>query len=1112
MQLKKEQATAINHNEGNILISASAGSGKTFVMIQRLIRLIIEKRATVKEILAVTFTEAAALEMKEKLKNELTAEIEKGRVELTEELFSVATADICTLHAFCSRLIRKYFFALEISPDYSVADQTVAESLKREAIDNVFKKFYDLGEPWFENLVERYRTNRRDEALKNSIISISEFISSEENPELFLSNCLSTYKKENFNSVLEKYKDVIDVTLDEYLNCLIDAEAQFSGVGFEKGATFARELYEDILSAKTQDIYHFKTLDGYKKDVFRNKIPDSLESAKAMSVLVRDGFVKLIKRVNAHIHDRKTDERIFASLYSDTQDMITVINAYEKEYAGLKRDENLLDFNDLERFTLKLLQDEKIAEEIKNSYKFVFIDEYQDTNGVQESIVSKITKDNLFMVGDVKQSIYGFRGCRPEIFINKFDKMAKENETVLRLNCNFRSAKAVIDMVNAIFSYSMTKEFYGSDYAVDSMLVGGGIYPEDKTGRAELHILNGKTERTSIVESPRIYNVKEEFLKTKEGDSVNDVSLLVGELIRKELGKTYYDFKEKREKSVTYADIAILTRNRNTEYVSGLVGGLIRQGLPVASEVKHNVCDYPEVCLLINALKLIDCFNQDVPLVTVMKSPIGNFTEEELSHIAYHYASESKDTEKFFYKAFLFYKETAEDGELKEKVKSFYEYFGRIRFLADFIGAKGVLEQVILDSDLENCYLASGLGENKVKRVRKFLFEAQNGNASLTVKEFLKKIELSSSGFELSMTAEENTVKVTTIHASKGLEYPVVIVCGLELMSRGDDVSGTFVKDREYGFALKYFDDDERRTYETPVRGLIAEKSAIATMKEELRLFYVATTRAKYSLHLTYKCSKDSRRNRFVGAERFIHYIPKNLPASVWDKETLEFYATTTEKRKVLVGKASEEEAEKMKKNFGFGYGFLTDVTLPLKTSVTEINKQGVVIKAAALVEEAVTDNEKGNVAHKVLELFDFTSGEEFYSQVEKMPIDKGDLEKIDLTKIKSAITGAPFSELKRKDIYKEQPFIVSAPASEVLGANSKENVLVQGIIDLLVIDGDTAKVIDYKYSKHGGKVLKERYKKQLDFYARAVGEVLGKTVTEKIIVNLLSGERVSID
>ena len=1114
MELKKEQLEAINHNEGNVLISASAGSGKTFVMIQRLIRLIIEKRATVKEILAVTFTEAAAHEMKEKLKKELARQIELGQEGLYTELSDVATADICTLHSFCARLLRKYFFIANISPDFAVADQTVSDALKSQAVDLTFKKYYQAKDKWFLTAVERHRVGRRDLEFKKAIISMSEYLKSEAHPEKFIENTIALYKKENFENVALDYKNIINQTLDSLINCLEEALGALSSV--EKAKTFTEELLSDVRLAKDNDLYYFKELDGYKKDLFRNKIPKELESAKALAVFARDAFVSLIKRVNLHLNDKKLDEENFSYLLEDAENIFGVLKEYEKNYAKLKAEENLLDFNDLERYTLKLLEDSEVCAEIKSAYKYVFIDEYQDTNDVQEEIMTKITLDNLFMVGDVKQSIYGFRGCKPEIFSEKFERMERANEKVIRLNCNFRSAKAVIDMVNAIFSYSMTKEFYGNDYAVSSMLTAGGIYPEDKNGRAEMHVLLGKTERSSESEKPRIYDLKEELNKL-EKDDVSAVSLLVGEIIKKELGKTYFDVSSGEEKVVNYSDIAILTRNRNTEYVSALVSGLIRQGLPVASEVSHSVLDYPEVQLLINAVKLLDCFYQDIPLVSVMKSPIGNFTEEELARIVLFFA-ESGKRQKFFHEAFSYYLENA-DGELFEKVKNFYEYISEIRFLADFIGAKGALEQIILDSDYENCILASGLGENKLKRVRKFLCEAENQGNSYTVKEFLNKITLSSKAFELSMTAEENTIKITTIHSSKGLEYPVVIVCGLENKSRGEETKGIFLKDRKYGFAFKCYDDENRTAYETLVRGMIVERNAISTMKEELRLFYVATTRAKYSLHLTYKCSKDYRRDRFVGAERFINYIPISIPATTWDLEELAFSALRPEKRTVLIGKADEEKVSEMLNNFAFSYAHGEDTTLPLKTSVTEINtaSEGKFVPAMPFVQtNESTDDKKGTLAHKVLELFDFNSNMDFSAQVNEMissnMLKAEELKEISLEKIEKAISGGLLKEIKGKEIYKEQPFILSAPANTILDKNTAEEVLVQGIIDLLVIDKDTAKVIDYKYSKHGADTLKTRYEKQLNLYARAVSQILGKKVTDKIIINLLSGERVYID
>lgn len=1114
MEIKKEQLEAINHRYGNALVSASAGSGKTFVMIQRIISLIAQRKADINQILCVTFTDMAAREMKEKMRKAFAEKVADGQTFLAEQLMDIATADVSTLHSFCSKLIRIYFYSLGISPDFKVLEEKTAQEYKNQAIQTTFKKFYDKKEDWFLKLVKRYREKRKDLSLKEKIIKASEFLMSEEDTDKFLEKSINVYSQGNFKKVLTDYKKIIDGKLERMANHLKETERVFALENHEVGSKFSRELLDAVNSVRAEkDVYEIKKYASFGKDMFRKAVPANLESAKRTLANVKSQFVSLIKRVNSFLASREEDEKNFYSLKGDTEKFITVLKAYQEEYQNIKIEENSLDFNDLERYALKLLEDQNVLEEIKSKYKYIFIDEYQDVNSVQEKILSKISTDNLFMVGDVKQSIYGFRGSLPEIFTDKLKNMKLRGEKTVALNHNFRSAQNVLDAVNSIFSYSMTKEYYGSDYLNESMLISGGKYPAEKTGRAEVHFLQGGTKRNTEEEKPRIYDVSKEYGENKK-ENENLTALLIGEIIRKELTKTYFDVSSGKELPVKYGDIVLLTRNRDNSYVSGIITGLDRQGIPTSSEVKHNVCEFGEVKLLTHVLNLIDCFKQDVALVAVMKSPVGNFTEEELATIVAYYFDAQKRRAKNFYLAVDYYVESVKD-ELAQKIKDFYSYFSELRFIADFKGAYGALDKVISDCGYENVLLASRLGEQKVKRVRKFLAESKNSGVSYTVKEFLRKVKLSPKSFELSISAKENAVRVMTIHASKGLEFPVVIVCGLEKAEKLDNVKEDIAKDREYGFSLLSYDDERKTKSSTLIRGILAEKTIEQTMKEELRLFYVATTRAKYSLHLTFVAKKDERSDEFTGAERYVNYVPKSLPVSVWQEELLAFSALTDKKRKVLIGKCERETIDKIQKRVGFDYPNSVDVTLPLKTSVTKANKTE--IEPVFVVDDAVdkTDNERGNVAHKILEHIDFSSTQSNLEQI-KLMIEKGiitneEIHKINLEKVLSSLNCEVFDEIKNMQTFREKVFLVNAPAKLVTDIDTDENVLLQGVIDLLCIDGEKAIIIDYKYSKASKETLIKRYSKQLELYSYAVEKVLKKNVERKVIVNVLSGEQVEI-
>ena len=1119
-RLTDEQKRVVEHDDGNILVTASAGSGKTHTMIQRVIRLVTEGKASVKEILAVTFTEMAALEMKDKLKSALQDVAEENCGLIAEQINDVATADISTLHSFCGKLIRTYFFKVGLSPDFKICDQTQSDILKNESIDLTFKHFYDLGEEWFYTLVDRYARGRMDGALKELVLKAHEFCSSEADPSALLSKHENNYSKSGYEEIKARYKGYLDKQLRLIKRDALIAKNAFSKDALLKSTALADSIINDLdMLLGSADLGVLKEYNGFSLRMdFDRKLTEGQQEYKALLNDCKARLNGVIERFRECYLLDPCDDNALAEYYSDTENFIKVLNEFDKNYTKAKREENLLDFNDLERFTLEILSDEQIAEDIRGKYKYVFVDECQDTNGVQDKIISTISNNNLFMVGDVKQSIYGFRGCRPEIFAKKSAQMEEEGQTVVRLNDNFRSAKAVVDTVNSIFDFCMTEEFFGEEYSQTSRLKFGGVYPETANGRTEFSYLHTAAKKKNE-EVPRVYDLLDD--KGAEFDEQTaSVASLVTEIINDELGKTYYDAKEKKEKQVKYGDITILTRSRKSQYVQNLVKGLKRHGIPVASEVRENVCDYPEIAMLVNALKLIDCFCSDIPLVSTLRGPIGNFTDEELMDVALFFQKlENKERDKSsgFYQAFEYYLKNA-DTPLKDRLKEFKTYVDELRFLSDFIGARGVLQKLVLDKDLEGCFYAQRNGKAKVGRLRRFISATSDGGRVLPVKEFLAKTEDSAEAFGFTDSVEEDTVRLMTIHASKGLEFPVVIVCGLEKVLNNSEENEPILFSREFGFALKGFDDKDRMSRETVLRGLIKEMVAEERVREEMRLFYVATTRATYSLRLTYCGKKENRSLVFSGADRFMDFIPKKLPITVLEEEQLSFSDLSRGTRKVLIANPDTDAEGRMREAFAYRYPHLLDTALPLKTSVTKANEQAKdedAPKTVVLFDEQDTSKELGITAHKILELYDFGNTKTFEEQVEQM-LQSGQLlaeevARLDLTRIKDALNDKVFDGLKESELYREKNFLVQVPARLVMDVDTDEPVLVQGVIDLLCIDKDGAKIIDYKYSRHSANALISRYKKQLDLYAYAVEKVLGVPIKERRLVNLYTGQTVKI-
>nr|MBO4517856.1 UvrD-helicase domain-containing protein [Clostridia bacterium] len=1112
--LKPEQLKAINHDDGDILVSASAGSGKTFVMIKRIIRLVSENKAKVDEILAATFTEAAAADMKIKLKRALTEEIENGNRALAAELNKIATADICTLHAFCARLIRTYFFAAGVAPDFKVIDESDSAALKAESVEDTFRAFYTESDAGFLKLIERYRVKRKDDGVRRVITDIYDFCNSETEPQKILFAFKDNYTAAGAEKFEKYYAERLQNAAAKLYAELLGLKSDCERVGYTAGAKQAGEFYDMVSEIKSGGINACKNITSRAlPQIIRQNPPDGyaylkdgLKAAKAQ-----------IKALCEYSAGAAIDKDILPVLYESSETLARVVLRFAEIYAEKKRESNALDFSDLERFALKALKDESVKAAVRKKYKYVFVDEYQDVNGVQEEIISAVANGNLFMVGDEKQSIYGFRGCRSEIFENKEKTLNAQGGTTVRLNYNFRSAEKVIDFVNKVFDFCYIEKYTGRSYKAGARLSGGGIYPENATGRAELHLLKKEKSAKTESESPRLYNILDRITDGEEKEAAH-IANLVSDIIDEELTKEYYDIKDKVFKRVRLSDVAVLTRTGDTAFVKGIVEGLNGHGIRVVSSVSQNVCDFPEIKTLINALKLIDCFLQDAPLCGTLLSVIGGFSEEDLTDIAIYYADAGG--RGGFSDAFGYYIENA-DTPLKDRLSDFKTRFERLRYLADFKGAKGVLDIMIAESGYENYLLCENDGEEKLRRLYRFLSETVSGGKTRTVGEFLRRIETAPKAFETLFGGEEDAVNVMTIHSSKGLEFPVVIVCGLEKpFSRKDEIRPVLT-DRDLGIFEKYYDDEMRTALSTGYREAVKLKSRETAVKEEMRLFYVALTRAQYSLHLIAEKSEDIRKKEFdfnfTENASFWDFIPADMPLTQHLPTGFGLSGVKRRGRQILVGKPDRVKAEKMVKDFAYSYPHLAATVLPLKNSVSaaiKAGRQDFYPVYSLFSTENGTDAERGTIAHRIMENYRF-GGESFEIQIGTM-IDGGvlsaeDAAKIDADRMKKVISSGVFDGLTDKTLYREQDFIVNIPANLILDTDCTEEVLLQGVIDLLAVSQSGAEIIDYKYSALNAESLKLKYRKQLELYAYAVEKSLGVKVIKKTLVNILTGETAQV-
>ena len=1088
MELKEEQKRVVFHDEGDLLVSASAGSGKTFTVIRRLIRLIVEGKARVGEILAVTFTEKAAAEMKAKLQNALAEAIAAGNTGLKEQFGEVYTADICTVHAFCGRLLRKYFFEAGLSPDFEIADEVQAGELRDGALSALFEELYVAEDEAFLLLVSRHTRRRKDGELKETVLSLYDFARSEADPAAALKEAVRQYAEERGGFYFDELEKDIRRRCAAYARPFGEYAAQFSALGEEKLASYAARLASMAESgAKSRE-----GLPSLPSKCLTEEGAALKEELRAE----REAYFKAMGEYAA-LGEREEEISKFAACGAHTAALVDLTEKFAARYAAEKREQNLLDFADLEHFALALLKNERVRADVRGRYKYVFADEYQDTNGVQEALLAGVSGGNLFMVGDLKQSIYAFRGCNPALFEKKEEALA-ESGGVMYLNRNFRSAPAVLDGVNEIFDYCMKKDFSGVDYAGTSRLRTGGGYKEH-AGRFSFDVLRRAEKEEESAADPKVYDVLEHPAGAGEDFAEAD---FIADLIEEEIGKPYFDVETGEERGVEYGDIAVLVRSRNA-FTERLVRRLVFRGIPVDAE-SGGVKESAEIRALIDALRLADNRKQDIPLCSALKN-LYSFSDEDLAKIRL-YANEKLRGERdvSFVKACECCMRG--EGELSARLGEAAAAFGRLALYGAHAGAGAFLRAVLGETALERRIAASPAGARKLKNVERFLAEADA--AGCTVREFLRRIDSAGAELQMSEAAGENAVKVLTVHASKGLEYPVVFVAGTDKSFNFADSRARIVKKRGYGFAVPFYDEEKKTVADTVFGKYLKKEVRAETVREEMRLFYVALTRAKYSLHVVGTGRAGEKPPEEAGC--FAHFLPRGLAAN--ERAEILRDGAAPRREKVIVDGGDGELAAMIRRNLDFVYPYAADCVLPLKTSVTAeaAAEDGDDYNYLDLEEE--TSSERGTAMHKFLEHYRFDGADaesELSRQLAEGLLSAEDAALLDMRALKRLLAGDVFGMLGGYALYKERWFMINVPAA-VIGKEGS-GIMLQGIVDLLAVKDGEAIIVDYKYSAKDADSLVRAYRKQLSLYKYAVESALGLKVKAAYLVSLAEAKALAV-
>lgn len=1133
----EEQREAVYAPVSNILITAAAGAGKTQVLTGRILNRIIEG-ADITRMLVVTFTNAAAAEMKGRIMAALSDYLAEHpeNAHIRNQLMCMPSASIQTIHSFCLDMIRNNFFKLNIKPDFKICDGAEGDMLCAEAMEMMLAQLYEEGGENFLAFADSFSNVYGDKNITEMVMELFKFSESMPHPERWLleqRDIYETITEENFESsscaviikeyvkrVLERGKDSLDGARK-----MCTAENGLEGYG----AMLTRDIeaIDEVLSKENWD--KMSTAASEFGFMARKSVKDCDEEIKEIVVATRDGVKKSIEdALELMVYSVSENVFLIKNNRKTVEGLIEATKCFKKHLENLKEEKNVLDFNDIEHFCIKLLEDDEISSERKKFYDEIYVDEYQDSNPSQEYIFRKISGDdigkpNRFMVGDVKQSIYGFRHTSPRLFLEKKDtyKFGDEKNRKIVLGRNFRSSENIIDFINTVCEKIMCREIGGVDYDDEEKLVFQAPYPKKHTD-AEIDVIYSDEKMDA---NGKIY-AEANFIAAK---------------IQKLVNETVYDVKTGEEKRVSYSDITVLMRSvRDAAPVFEKV--FERYGIPIFVDSDAAYFDSTESKTILSLLTIIDNPLNDIPLISVMRSPVGGFDENELAEIKTAHKNEN------------FYNDVkceAEAGKYSEKCSEFLSMLEKMRKYSKYMPVNELLEKVIYETGYYDAVCAMAGADVRIENINQIVesarkYEDASYRGLYNFINYINSVKASGGKMgEAKVSCEgQNAVRVMSIHKSKGLEFPVVFLarCGKRMNTQNQN--GALVLHTDCPIGLKYADAEKKIVYDTPLRQ--AAKIAIAQdeLSEEIRILYVALTRAKERIIIT-GCvdKKDDAENKskidasalengkFIEKHTYLEYF---LAVAAFcgkvGKEGISvsyINADSTEMEQEEAEAEIEFSADTVKlieENLSYEYGGGHLWEIPSKLTVTEMKRlqehqvfdaqllyTDIDMKVPVFMEEEKKSGAKlGQLIHFVMQNIDISlqsiaEVDNFVnSLVSKGILTMAEGETVDRKKISDFLSSDICALMRKADkIYREEPFAILVPASSVTGKSEdfSEQIMVQGIIDCYFMIGDEIYLLDYKTDrKCNREYIINHYKKQLEIYAFALEKKYFRKIFKKFI------------
>lgn len=1121
-----EQREVLDSQGKNLIVSASAGSGKTTVMIQKIIEDIDLRGVDLKKILVVTYTSASADEMKQKLANALYDRAGENP-NCIRQIDDLATADISTIHSFFQKIIKRYFNAIDINPDFSIADESLIKKFEEKALELAIDDFGEHYPEKLEKVMDIFGKSRNDKTLKKLILKLNTFLKSLESPKEWQENiATSLYNLDTENNPAFK---IVNNKLFETSRFFVEKFRSLQRRCQNLGLDYFVDVCNGYLSmfegTKRASKYFFENIINF------NNLPDGKlkkekqfpNETKELEDLVKASkkYCEKIKKWNFTFLVVEKSMKVMPEIIHTLLDLT---NLYRQKFSDVKTKANTMDYDDLEKYMLEILQHENIRNEIIESYSSIYVDEYQDANRVQEKIFRLICKpNNRFMVGDVKQSIYRFRQAEPDIFLENQAFFAKDPQSDVKfLNCNFRSEKSILDFVNIIFGEIMTKKTAKIDYKNTSNLDGQAKYQKvEELSPVEIVVLR-KTKEEKKPEPTEIYRMSKHKNSQKNYTTAELEAFVVASKIRDILGKKIYIPSQGVEKNIEFSDITILLKGRGS-YLAEFCSVLSKFQIPIYANTNKPLYDDSDIQILLNLLTLCVNENNDIELVAVLHSVFGNLSFNELAKIRLA----CEDKKATFYQCAKAYNK---DDEIAVKLKAFFNMLSELRLKIKFTGIFYALNKVINKYNFNSYLLAKSDGLEKVEKVKKFLNDFLTNNFDNNLIDFIdyamrNKDDIKSPNFANG----ENCVNVTTIHSSKGLEFPIVFLvnAGQDLNKEPDEKSVQF--NAKLGIGLNFFDFDKREKSNSVVLEAILNQNQDENFAEKLRLLYVALTRPKNHLIVVGTAKKAfekitsdfdvMRQNSYLNL--IINSLSKEEIAKINngesvknEKYSVEVIDDKTEvdfmevlEKRVIPPLDDAEKMDKILKYFHFKYPHPTDITS--KNSVSSILKAESPYVSSNASPQSLLSNEHnpisfsdlGTAYHSVLEEVDFESATlEDLEEIVRTRYGQYK-EQIDVFKIMECI--GLLRQFDLSNILKEQKFVMNIPHSEVVEEGSNDEILVQGIVDLLIL-GEKNILIDYKLSNQNDddKLIK-KYELQLQLYKKATENALNVSVDETYILHI---------